>query len=543
MNSNRSEPDLSTHQKSFVLNSETRRLRFSFLAPLLAAITFIVAAMVIVNYTYHQRQLESGVVQMRTSAAKLYEESVQQNIRALHMVMDVLERDDSLRNALERKDRKLLLMQSAPVFEELKRNYGISHFYFTGTDRVNLLRVHQPGRYGDVIDRLTMLNAEQSGALSHGIELGPMGLLTLRLVSPWYDTRTRKLVGYVELGMEIDNILSNVQNLFGVEAFVLIQKKYLERKGWEAGMRVMGRTPNWDQFHDAVLSVQGKKELPVAVEEIFSNPDIVHTSHTIELDCGGRPCQAMPLSLTDVAGQDVAQMVLMTDVSRQVTSAQRAVMVGGIVSIVSGLVLFIFFYWLVGRIGQRIERDERKLHELASRDGLTGLYNHRMFYSMLEDEIARCKRYHRPITLLLIDIDHFKRINDTYGHVAGDRILEGLSRVLENGVRSEDKVCRYGGEEMTVILPETDSTAALHTAERLRASVEATLFKDDKEQEIMITVSIGVAELPKQVDSLQDLVHASDTALYMAKDSGRNRVCLFEGFSDVDAEQEAPSPN
>ncbi|MDZ4201539.1 MAG: diguanylate cyclase [Gallionella sp.] len=513
--------------------NETKRLRLSFLAPLLVAIASIVAVMVFVNYSYHQRQLQSGSVQLRTTAAKLYEDSVQQNIRALHMVMDVLERDTSMHHALARKDRQALLVQAAPLFVDLKRNYGITHFYFVDTNRMNLLRVHQPARYGDVIERVTMLNAERSGAISYGIELGPLGLLTLRVVSPWYDMDTQKLIGYVELGMEIDHILANVQNLFGVEVFALIKKQYLQRKGWEDGMLMMGRRPDWEQFHDVVLSVQGQHEIPDSLVKIFRDADVDHSAHTIELSCNGHPCQAMPLALSDVSGRAVAEVVMLADTSSQVSDAQQAVMLGSITSIVSGVALFVFFYWLVGRIGRRIERDELMLHNLASRDGLTGLYNHRMFYIMLEEEISRSRRYQRQVSMLLIDIDHFKRVNDTYGHVAGDRVLEGISRVLETGVRHEDKLCRYGGEEIAVILPESSVQAAVYSAERLRTSVEEASFRDDEGQEIKITVSIGVATLPAQVPSLQELVNASDAALYVAKESGRNRVCLFENTAST----------
>lgn len=505
--------------------NETRRLRLSFLVPLLVAIATIVAAMVVVNYSFHHRQLESGVVQLRTSAARLYEESVQQNIRALHMVMDVLERDPELRNALAHKDRRALLAHSVPLFDEMKRNYGVTHFYFTGTDRVNLLRVHQPARFGDVIERATMLNAERSGAISYGIELGPLGLLTLRLVSPWYEDRTQKLIGYVELGMEIDNILANVQHMFGVEVFVLIKKQYLKRQGWEDGMRIMGREPDWEQFHDVVLSVQGQRELPDALAAIYRDSAFLHIARTLELDCNGHVCQALPLALSDIGGRAVAEMLIVADTSAQVSEAQRAVIVGSVASIISGIALFAFFYLLVGRIGRRIEFDEQMLHDLATRDGLTKLYNHRMFYTLLEDEIARSRRYSRHVSLLLIDIDFFKRVNDTYGHVAGDRILEGVARTLESAARREDKVCRYGGEEISVIMPETPLEAALRLAERLRASIEEATFHDDSGQEIRITVSIGVAELPIDAASLQELVSAADTALYEAKQSGRNRVC------------------
>jgi diguanylate cyclase (GGDEF)-like protein/PAS domain S-box-containing protein len=167
----------------------------------------------------------------------------------------------------------------------------------------------------------------------------------------------------------------------------------------------------------------------------------------------------------------------------------------------------------------------QELNELATRDGLTGLYNHRMFYTLLNEEIQRAGRYDRPLSLLMIDIDFFKRVNDTHGHQAGDAILKGLSALLERQARAIDRVCRYGGEEIAVILLETDADSAPHIAERLRQSVEREPFEIGAGRHLHITISIGVATFPAQADTPAALVSASDRALYLAKEGGRNQVC------------------
>ncbi len=166
--------------------------------------------------------------------------------------------------------------------------------------------------------------------------------------------------------------------------------------------------------------------------------------------------------------------------------------------------------------------------ELARRDGLTGLYNHRTFYSFLNDEMIRAQRHNRPVSLLMLDIDHFKRVNDTYGHLAGDAILKGLGDLLAQQARAVDRVCRYGGEEIMVILPETDAPMAMGIAERLRMEVAQQPFDIGGGKIINITVSIGVATYPRQVNSLGALVKAADVALYVAKQGGRNQVCRYE---------------
>lgn len=185
--------------------------------------------------------------------------------------------------------------------------------------------------------------------------------------------------------------------------------------------------------------------------------------------------------------------------------------------------------FLVGVFRDITERNRaEQAEELARRDSLTGLYNHRTFYSLLKDEIVRTQRFKRPVSLLMLDIDHFKHVNDTYGHQAGDAILKELSALLLKRARAVDRVCRYGGEEFMVILPETDAAMAMQIAERLLAAVGCQPFDINGEKTISITVSIGVATYLQQVDSLEALVKAADDALYAAKEGGRNRVTRYE---------------
>jgi len=179
-------------------------------------------------------------------------------------------------------------------------------------------------------------------------------------------------------------------------------------------------------------------------------------------------------------------------------------------------------------MAERLEKSQAALEELSIRDGLTGLYNHRTFYVLLADEFAREQRFKRPVSLLLLDIDHFKHVNDTYGHLAGDAVLKGLSELLGRQARAMDRVCRYGGEEITIILPETGLEVAADVAERLRAAVETQPFDVNADAPLRITISVGVASWPAQADSAQTLAAAADAAMYAAKQNGRNRVVRYE---------------
>lgn len=163
------------------------------------------------------------------------------------------------------------------------------------------------------------------------------------------------------------------------------------------------------------------------------------------------------------------------------------------------------------------------LKEFAERDALTGLYNRRVFDDRMQVEEAHFLRYRRPTALLILDVDHFKRINDTYGHEAGDAVLKALGGLLRAAVRGSDLVARLGGEEFVVLLPETPLAGALEIAQRLRQQVEAMVV-EWQGRGIPVRISVGVAACPECASSPATLLQAADAALYASKEAGRNRV-------------------
>lgn len=167
-----------------------------------------------------------------------------------------------------------------------------------------------------------------------------------------------------------------------------------------------------------------------------------------------------------------------------------------------------------------------KLQNLAITDGLTNLYNSRHFYHQLDMETGRSSRYGQALALLMLDIDHFKKYNDTFGHLAGDKVLTRISGVIKACLRTMDSAYRYGGEEFTVLLPETSAKEALNVAQRLRESVEKERFQPIPDKETGITISVGVTEYKEQ-EKNSDFVKRADRALYTSKEKGRNRVTVL----------------
>jgi two-component system cell cycle response regulator len=174
--------------------------------------------------------------------------------------------------------------------------------------------------------------------------------------------------------------------------------------------------------------------------------------------------------------------------------------------------------------GDNIENAyHEEIYRLTTIDGLTQIYNKRYFVETMEREIGRAHRYRRDLSLIMFDIDDFKKINDTYGHLAGDHVLKQLAAVIRSRIRREDILSRYGGEEFAIILPEIDNYNAMQFAEKIRGMVELASFRFE-DADIAVTISIGVASIQPELQEPHEFIRVADEHLYAAKSAGRNRV-------------------
>lgn len=177
------------------------------------------------------------------------------------------------------------------------------------------------------------------------------------------------------------------------------------------------------------------------------------------------------------------------------------------------------------RYNDRLRSGLQSVMDMAVVDPLTGLHNRRYLDSHLKVVFERARQRHRPLSLAIMDIDHFKAINDTYGHLAGDRVLQDIANCLRTAVRGADLLCRYGGEEFVIIMPETEVSVASKVSERLREMIAARRFSfGDQHEPITVTASFGLVGYDESYKTPNDLMHAADIALYRAKTEGRNRV-------------------
>jgi PAS domain S-box-containing protein len=290
---------------------------------------------------YRTNLVASGERLLENTASELVE-SLAEQTDALSAIQTVILRDGDLRAALAAGDRERLLADWRSVFETLQVERGITHFYFHGPDRVNLLRVHSPELHGDSIDRQTLLDSERRMGIGAGIELGPLGTFTLRVVQPVLGERNR-LLGYIELGKEIEDILESIHESEDLELAVVIRKTALDRSNWEAGMAMLGREADWALYAETVQIYSSLTSLPIGSDSIVDHVKHEHGISSLETDREGRPWRILVSPLHDASGTEVGDLLVFNDISEAVAALKRILIlvVSGAFMLAMGLVLFL----------------------------------------------------------------------------------------------------------------------------------------------------------------------------------------------------------
>ena len=230
--------------------------------------------------------------------------------------------------------------------------------------------------------------------------------------------------------------------------------------------------------------------------------------------------------VTKVASAFAASMISLSIYFIYVLAAYYAMKFGNLwLEIVYPLIFSIFAFTFAYIVKYLVKsRDFEQQYKLATTDGLTDLYNHRYFQEQIRMQVENSKRYNTNFSLIIIDIDFFKKFNDNFGHQSGDAVLRQVAQTLKKNVRATDVVCRYGGEEMSIILPNTDKEIAYSTAQKIRERVANHKFKLANDSEANVTISLGVSTFPFDGDTASEIIEAADKRLYSAKNNGRNQV-------------------
>ncbi|MBF0368057.1 MAG: response regulator [Magnetococcales bacterium] len=262
----------------------THRIRAQIIFPIF--ILLFLGGFVFWAFLNQQGHIASHVEHMQKNVLGHFHEEVQRDVALMQGALASLSRHPALQEAFLAGDAERLLALANPIYQELNQTSHITHFYFTALNRVNFLRIHSPNRHGDRIDRFTTLEAQRTGKSAFGLEMGPLGTFTLRVVLPW--RRNGELIGYLELGEEIDHLLDHIRTVQDVGIQVFIDKAHLDQKQWSATMDRMGRANDWAQYGDHVQISQTQKGTNTRIAELLAgfDPDAGVVFHDISFGDG-----------------------------------------------------------------------------------------------------------------------------------------------------------------------------------------------------------------------------------------------------------------
>ena len=348
-----------------------RNLKARILIPLMITTTLVLSAIIIGVYQEEKQHIQQEFQQHVSSLQDYYQYSLEENTHTLEATLSILINDNSLKQIFKSKNRKLLLEKTQPIFEQLRTEHDITHFYFHDINSVNFLRVHQPERYGDLIDRFTMINAKQNQTFSHGVELGPLGTFTLRSVTPVYDGV--ELLGYIELGEEIDHIIKKMHHIFKTELILVIQKQYLNQEKWIAGMDMLDRKISWDQFDTSVLVTQ-TTELPDTLVTLLQQPLSQYPSSPVDITYQNKQYKNQFMPLVDAGDRSVGHMIVLSDVTARVQKNYRSLFIITGIVLTIGTILFGFFYRVLDHTEREIHGQNyisRKIKSLAKDNNIS----------------------------------------------------------------------------------------------------------------------------------------------------------------------------
>lgn len=336
------------------------KVRLQILLPFTAFLCFVVGLFLVTTYLAEKRTREIELTEHAQTVQRLFQHEAEEDSSMMHGTLDVIIQDSDLRDALAAGDRDAILRKMTPLFGSLQRDHRISHFYFIGADRRTIARVHQPEVYGDLIDRATTLRAERTGKIAFGIELGPLGTLTLRAVMPWWDGD--RVVGYVELGHDVEHFLEEIHGILGVDLIVLIYKKFVDQDGWQSSMATRERPWNWGEFDTMVSVAQTMQEVPHALLPYFEE-DHHPYQMLLPLAAEGHDAHVAFLPLYDAASQEIGDIVVIRDITEEQAAFRTSILFTAALSITAGSAVFLLFLVTL----RRVEQDYRHKHEVEAR--------------------------------------------------------------------------------------------------------------------------------------------------------------------------------
>jgi hypothetical protein len=342
-------------------------LKTKILFPLSLVFGLLLSAFAYNDYSNLQDDFSHDVERHLDGVQKLFDKQIESETELLITILELVAKNKDLQKAWIIKDRGSLLKLSTPLLTEMGAKHRITHFYFHNPDQTNFLRVYDPERFGDVVNRFTLLETIKTGQGSAGIELGKLGTMTLRVVHPWQING--KIVGYIEMGEEIDHIIEKLHNILDVELYISIYKSFLKEENWKAGMRLLNRQNDWNFSPYAVIVNQSLKNIPESLNVFMEKGkhEYMEMATDLKLSIDQFDYRVGVVPLFDAGEREIGDIIILYDVTARLSSFKKTILIIVGYSALAGLLLFVFFSVYLGKLESQIIDYQNNL-ELTVKD-------------------------------------------------------------------------------------------------------------------------------------------------------------------------------
>lgn len=338
------------------ITPQPRRIKAVFIWPFALVLTFILCAFVATAYFLEVKVRDRALADRVTAVSKLFDQKLGKDANLMQGVLRTLMTNPSIELAFSHLDREALRREVGPLFEVLHKDHRITHLYFNSPDLVNVVRLHSPAHFGDLIARGTSIRAREQGRAVHGLELGTLGTLTLRLVMPWLVNGNT--LGYMEIGEEIEYLVDEIHDSLSVDVLVMMDKRMLSPQQWQEGLKLLKREGSWARFDSQVLVAQTTSQVPEALRDSVLVK--LRRGDTEVFTEGERVLHLAMLPLRDASGQRIGDMVVMRDITQLQQTFLNSILAVTLSSLLVGVGVLGLFYVALGRV----ERDYQRKHDL-----------------------------------------------------------------------------------------------------------------------------------------------------------------------------------
>jgi PAS domain S-box-containing protein len=334
------------------LKKNEEAIKLPILIPLFASILLLLIIFALAIYRLQQKHINDDVQARLDNVSRYFNQFLASDARLIGETTHFVKDNPDIQNAWLAKDRETMLTLTSPIFEKLRRDYRITHLYFIDTNNTCFLRVHNPQRFGDRINRFTLESASGTKMPSWGIELGPYGTFTLRVVQPWFINNT--LSGFIEFGEEIDHISPQLKGVINVDLAFLIDKSLLSRDDWQEGLKIAGRTGDWNLMPNRVIVDSTISEVPPEFIKLAGLPHKEHQARILTAKLAGSTFSAGLVKLSDAAGHEVGDILVIKNITKEQASLRMLLAVVATVGFLIASALVSFFYTYIAGIEKHL---------------------------------------------------------------------------------------------------------------------------------------------------------------------------------------------